>query len=928
MKTRYFLIALLVVTLFAYTNITYGQLANITSDVQTEFGVYHPYLVIVTPAVATYTVSSDFSDVTNFSQLASAFTEADKSLLRQNHFVSKPSLFKQVYSLYNYAEENNIPQFVTTDALLHTFHILYDYSLRVLEVKRFADDLKALNHAMLERMSEYYRRTNCPCDSNLRKVIEKDIAYFTVVEYIPKPEQLCFKGAQLSGAERMACEELKLIAAHQGFAPSPIFGYKEDYSQYVPRGHYTRNDTLKIYFKQMMWYGRMMFRVSPPKNEFTNEIDEEKAKEETLMAILIVRAMNELSVNGEPAMNPWSRIYYPTTFFVGKSDDLDIAEYTQLLKEVYGGNYLSLALQAYADTVKLTEFITRARELRDPLINSSWVFETQDHELVTKAFRFMGQRFIPDSYMFTQLVHKKVLDRLFPKGLDVFSVMGSQRAFEILDKVFGETRYGNYTTQMDSLKREFAALSPETWAQNLYWNWLYCLMAMLIPKGEGYPPFMRNIAWIDKELFTALASWGELRHDTILYAKQSYTFETGEPPRPSLTYGYVEPNPYLFARLASLINLLRVGLDNLGLGLDEFRSKFSDLESLLLGLKLMSEKELENKELTFDEYNTIWKIGERLESLLTFPPETAGTITSDADNEMAVVADVHTDPNTGQVLEEGVGYPFHLYVIVKDAKGLRMTIGAMFSYYEFPHPMADRLTDEAWQRMLKSTNPPKPPNWADSFMDMSQSFLNPGYPDRYAKIPFYTEPIVPSLLPEHPSIGDTLTLRVVSKWPIGDTLRVVFSRNGQQLVSAILTDIDTSRNAEFVGQFPTKSWAPGVITIQINAKYFSSTYWFELGSVTSVDKEPAIPETFLLFQNYPNPFNSTTSIEFQIPSARFVSLKVHDVLGREVATLVDGNLSAGRYKVEWNASGFASGVYLYHLQASNFIQVRKMLLIR
>lgn len=605
------------------------------------------------------------------------------------------------------------------------------------------------------------------------------------------------------------------------------------------------------------------------------------------------------------------------------------------MREVYGENYLSLPLQAFADTVKLSEFITRARELRDPLINSSWVFETQDHELVTKAFRFMGQRFIPDSYMFTQLVHKKVLDRLFPKGLDVFSVLGSQRAFEILDKVFGETGYKNYTSQMDSLKREFAALSPATWAQNLYWNWLYCLMAMLMPKGEGYPPFMKNIAWVDKDLFTALASWGELRHDTILYAKQSYSYVTSEPTPPNLTYGFIEPNPYLFARLASLVDLLRIGLDNLGLGLDEFRSKFSDLESLLLGLKTMAEKELENKELTPDEYNAIWKIGEHLESLLTFSPEIAGATTSDTDSEMAVVADVHTDSNSQQVLEEGVGYPFSLYVVVKDSRGLRMTVGAMFSYYEFPYPMSDRLTDEAWQRILKSPNPPKPPAWSESFMDVSQSFLN-SYPhESHVRISNYTEASI-SLLPAHPSVGDTVMVRLIAKSAIGDSLRVIFSQNEQQLASAVLRDIDTSRSVEFVGWFPTRGWTPGVITVQMNAKYFSKTYWFELGPVTNVDGKPLIPETFRLLQNYPNPFNPATSIEFQIPSGGFVSLEVYDVLGREVAGLVDEYLSAGRYKVEWNAGGCASGVYFYRMEAwdasgksrQSFMETRKLLLLR
>jgi hypothetical protein len=922
MKARYLLVVLVAVGLLCAREIANGQIANITNDVNTEFGLYHPYVVVCTPAVATYTFNSDFSDVAGFSKVSSTFAEADRSLLRQNYFVSKPSQYKQIYSLYNYAKENGIPQFVTTDAMLHAFHILYDYSLRILEVKRFVDDVKALNHALLERFKNYYSQISDPADSSLRKVIEKDIAYFTVVEFIPQPDML--GGSQFGPGEAMASAELQLIAAHQGFEDSPIFGYKEDYSQYVPRGHYTRNDTLKIYFKQMMWYGRMMFRVSPLKN---GEIDEEKAKEETLMAILIVRTMNELTVNGEPALNPWSRIYYPTTFFVGKSDDLDIAEYTALMREVYGDGYLSLPLQALADTVKLSEFITKARQLRDPLINSSWVSATQDPKLATKGFRFMGQRFIPDSYMFTELVDPKVGGRLFPKGLDVFSVMGSQRAFEILEKVFGETQYARYLTQVDSLKREFGSLSPETWAQNLYWNWLYCLMAMLMPKGEGYPPFMRNTAWVDKDLFTALASWGELRHDTILYAKQSYTTRGGKPPPPDFTYGYVEPNPHLFARLASLINLLRIGLDNMGLGLEEFRYKFTDLESLLLGLETMAEKELEHKELTLDEYKTIWTIGEHMESLLTFSPETAGAITSDTDNEMAVVADVHTDPNTGRVLEEGVGYPFYLYVIVKDANGLRMTMGAMFSYYEFTHPMVDRLTDEAWQTTLKGTAPPTPPIWAGSFMDLSQSFLNPRPVDSQVQTRSYTN-FEFSLLPEHPSPGDTLTLKVLFGGPISDTLRVQFSRDGQQLTAAVLVDIDTSRNAEFRGAFPTQGWSAGATSIQLTVGSFSNTYWFELGTVSAVPVLPSVPGTFRLFQNYPNPFNPTTTIQYSVPSSQYVSLKIYDVLGREVASLVDGTRQPGTYTVTWDASGFSSGVYFYRLMAGSFVGTKKLVLVR
>jgi hypothetical protein len=365
----------------------------------------------------------------------------------------------------------------------------------------------------------------------------------------------------------------------------------------------------------------------------------------------------------------------------------------------------------------------------------------------------------------------------------------------------------------------------------------------------------------------------------------------------------------------------------MGLGLDEFRYKFTDLESLLLGLKTMAEKELENKELTIDEYKTIWTIGEHMESLLTFSPETAGAITSDTDEEMPVVADVHTDTNSGEVLEEGVGYPFYLYVIVKDANGLRMTMGAMFSYYEFTHAMADRLTDEAWQSTLKGSAPPALPVWAESFIDSSQSFLNPRPVDSQAQMGTLTN-LEFSLLPEHPSPGDTLNLRVLFGGPISDTLRVEFSRDGQILATGVLADIDTSSGVEFRGTFLTQGWPAGATSIQLTVGGSSNTYWFELGTISAVPIQPSVPVTFQLFQNYPNPFNPTTTIQYSVPGSQYVSLKIYDVLGREIALLVDEMKQPGTYIATWDASGLSSGVYFYRLQSGGFVETKRMILLR
>ncbi|MFQ5813805.1 MAG: DUF3160 domain-containing protein, partial [Anaerolineae bacterium] len=356
--------------------------------------------------------------------------------------------------------------------------------------------------------------------------------------------------------------------------------------------------------------------------------------------------------------------------------------------------------------------------LRPPKIVSSFVTDQEKPEEVTKGFRFMGQRFIPDSYIFQQLVYDKVGTqndpRLFPKGLDVTAVLGSARAYEILLDVYGEGRYANYQEQMEKLRGEFGQLPPEQWVENLYWSWLYALRPLLEVKGEGYPVFMQNQGWVDKDLNSFLGSWAELRHDTILYAKQSYTMKaTGIMPQPEAAKGYVEPQPEVYARLAALARQMRAGLDGRGLLDAEYRDKLERLESLLLSLKMMAEKELMGQALSEEEYELIRNIGGILEGITTFSAQVKEQITSEADERMAIVADVHTDVNTGQVLEEGVGDAFLIYAIAPVEGQLVATQGGVFSYYEFTQPMDDRLTDEAWQALE-----PKPdlPVWTESFV--------------------------------------------------------------------------------------------------------------------------------------------------------------------------------------------------------------------
>ena len=106
-------------------------------------------------------------------------------------------------------------------------------------------------------------------------------------------------------------------------------------------------------------------------------------------------------------------------------------------------------------------------------------------------------------------------------------------------------------------------------------------------------------------------------------------------------------------------------------------------------------------------------------------------------------------------------------------------------------------------------------------------------------------------------------------------------------------------------------------------------YWLQEGLVVGI--EPAsqqIPTEFALYQNYPNPFNANTNIEFRIPKNEFVTLKIFNLLGEEVTTLLSGRLLSGFHSCEFDASDLPSGVYFYRLQAGEFIQIRKALLLR
>jgi hypothetical protein len=110
--------------------------------------------------------------------------------------------------------------------------------------------------------------------------------------------------------------------------------------------------------------------------------------------------------------------------------------------------------------------------------------------------------------------------------------------------------------------------------------------------------------------------------------------------------------------------------------------------------------------------------------------------------------------------------------------------------------------------------------------------------------------------------------------------------------------------------------------------YLNSLVGGNPSTTTDIEQEPFVPTQFSLGQNYPNPFNPSTSFQFAVASFQFVSMKAFDLLGREVAVLVNQERAPGVYHVSWNASAFPSGVYFCHMRAGSFVQTRKMVLTK
>lgn len=677
---------------------------TINSTIAGDFADFVPYEDPFTPNAPSYSVYAGLSNIANLGDFPTIPVDVKNQIALNGFAVIPQNEFTQIHEILEHNDENFIPSFVSSDAVLHAYHVLYDLALREVEVYSFWDILGNLTESMLDHTYTQYQTAP---EGRWKDAALRNLMFFTVALTLIDNETIIPPAFPVE-VEPAVNEVLELIENHDQMTENWFMGYKEDFTQFVPRGHYTRSELLSKYFQAMMWYGRVSFRLQPNAPPLSNE----KGMNNTAQAILLSLAMTAevTGLSGSPTgLVVWDAIYEPTAFFVGSADDLVPSDYLDVIEGIYGSE---VDISDLDDDYLLEQFIDEALKLREPLILGHPIPDIADLNQ-TMGLRFMGQRYVPDSYILGQLVYENVgtilIPRLMPMGLDVMAAFGSERAWELLDD---EKSYENYVSQMEMLWNNIGNMSVDEWTHNLYYLWIYSLLPLLSEPGGGYPLFMQSDAWVDKQLSTSLASWAELRHDTILYAKQSYTTElTG---MPEVVRGYVEPVPALYARLASLCNMMITGLESRGLLSTLMETKLNRLKTLLLDLQTISIKELEGTALTDEEFRLIESSGELLGSIVAMP--TDDLLVSDADDDMAVIADVHTDPNMGKVLEVGVGRPAVILVAVLVNGEVILAQGGVMSYYEFTWPMNNRLIDEAWQEMLELGTEPPLLSWTESFV--------------------------------------------------------------------------------------------------------------------------------------------------------------------------------------------------------------------
>jgi hypothetical protein len=418
-------------------------------------------------------------------------------------------------------------------------------------------------------------------------------------------------------------------------------------------------------------------------------------------------------------------------FMVGESDNLTSVQTAQLLKRqeiVEVGDLVAAdAIESFRKSLQDGEL--GAQQIRSQAVLSNP--EDLEQTPPPSLFQLFGQRFVVDSFILSKVVYDEIefdgqkVKRGMPSGLDVMYALGNDTALPLLREELQKLPYG---ANLQASREFVAQQTPAFWGANLYNVWLNAIRTLDddMSEEDAIPEAMRTEAWQRKQLQAQLASWAELRHNTVLFAKQSYTaMASCEYPA-----GYVEPYPELFARVKLFAEEGARRIEGA-----DFNSDYGNFEKVKLGqvafLKQMAEtvgrlETLARKELAAEPFSAedqAW-----LKKVIDIRGGGSGIPRYDgwycqlfhggghrAAEWDPTVIDVHTDPNSRDALEEGVGDCNFLVVAVDNEDDRMIYVGPSYSYYEFRQPVDNRLTDVQWQEMLATGQQPPRPDWTKAF---------------------------------------------------------------------------------------------------------------------------------------------------------------------------------------------------------------------
>ncbi|MFA9423816.1 MAG: DUF3160 domain-containing protein [Sedimentibacter sp.] len=639
-----------------------------------------------TPNVGKYEINSDLSSLFNAGQYT-GFTQAQMDSISEDGFVALMPSYDvlKMHHIYEFPMYKESPVFITVDSALHLYHLYYDNSLKLVEASTMYEKLENMSFNIFFESIETYKNIKY---EDLNEELKFISAYFLTacklmdidIQSIDVPEEIT----------TLADEEMKLIEDSSDYSKSPILKKDLDYSQFVVRGHYTGDEKLEKYFKTMMWYGLSGFPVfDETKTEPTLDID-------SLTKSMIITC---LTLKDEKNFTAHENIYSTTALYAGMSDDLGIFEFKDLITNVYGQNP---DLNIFKDSTYYGRLLEEALLLPEPKIQPKLTLVSTS---VGRQFRFMGQRYSFDAEVLQNLMEP--IMRPVPSGLDVIASFGSLRAEKLLDTYYKpKEKWDKYEENLNEMRGKQEEITDNEWMSDLYKGWLWSIKssAVSFEEMEGMPTFMRSEKWTDKNIHTALGSYAELKHDSILYMKQAAA-EMGGGGDINIPYNYVEPNVEVYCKLKWLAQNTKEHLKVRNM-LDEPTSNVLDsIIEMQDTLMNVSVKELTNQNITEDENNLLYTYGGRIDNIIQIIYSMLYEKNLNASNDYttALIADIATiAPNSffpkGTYLEIGNGLPCEIYLVCNTNGKTYLAKGALFNYYEF---LSDkRLTDANWHNLI------------------------------------------------------------------------------------------------------------------------------------------------------------------------------------------------------------------------------------